>query len=179
MRHRVQRHDHKHIDGIRHGDSFVPNPPMFEFAAGPRQTETREDSRRMSNREGKGGIYLPRIGRPGDGCGLLGWQSFHLPRTCAQFGPVIPIIKYRTVEEAIPRANAVEVGLGGSVWGDDPKLAAKYAQQLECGTAWVNQHGALHPLAPFGGIKCSGLGVENNVEGLHEYTTLQVLSVAH
>ena len=96
-----------------------------------------------------------------------------------QFGPVIPIIKYRTVEEAIQRANAVEVGLGGSVWGDDPKLAAKYAQQLECGTTWVNQHGALHPLAPFGGIKCSGLGVENNVEGLHEYTTIQVLSVAH
>jgi acyl-CoA reductase-like NAD-dependent aldehyde dehydrogenase len=95
-----------------------------------------------------------------------------------QFGPVIPIIKYRTVEEAIRRANAVDVGLGGSVWGNDPKEAAKYAQQLECGTAWVNQHSALHPLAPFGGIKCSGLGVENNLEGLHEYTTIQVLSVA-
>jgi acyl-CoA reductase-like NAD-dependent aldehyde dehydrogenase len=95
-----------------------------------------------------------------------------------QFGPVIPIIKYRTVDEAIRRANAVEVGLGGSVWGNDPKEAAGYAQQLQCGTAWVNQHAALHPLAPFGGIKASGLGVENNLEGLHEYTTIQVLSVA-
>lgn len=95
-----------------------------------------------------------------------------------QFGPVIPLIKYRTVEEAIRRANAVEVGLGGSIWGDDPRAAANYARQLECGTAWVNQHGALHPLAPFGGIKCSGMGVENNIEGLHEYTTIQVLSVA-
>lgn len=95
-----------------------------------------------------------------------------------QFGPVIPIIKYRTVEEAIRRANAVEVGLGGSVWGNDPKEAARYVQQLECGTAWVNQHATLHPLAPFGGIKCSGLGVENNLQGLHEYTTIQVVNVA-
>jgi acyl-CoA reductase-like NAD-dependent aldehyde dehydrogenase len=95
-----------------------------------------------------------------------------------QFGPVIPIIKYRTVDEAIRRANSLDVGLGGSVWGDDPEEAAKYARQLECGTAWVNQHGALHPLAPFGGVKCSGLGVEFNVDGLKEYTTIQVVNVA-
>jgi acyl-CoA reductase-like NAD-dependent aldehyde dehydrogenase len=95
-----------------------------------------------------------------------------------QFGPVIPIIKYRSVEEAMRRANSLEVGLGGSVWGNDPQEAAKYARQLECGTAWVNQHGALHPLAPFGGVKSSGLGVEFNVDGLKEYTTIQVVNVA-
>ncbi len=95
-----------------------------------------------------------------------------------QFGPVIPLVKYKTVDEAIRRANALEVGLGGSVWGDDPKEAAKYAGQLECGTAWVNQHGTLHPLAPFGGVKCSGIGVEFNVDGLKEYTTVQVVNVA-
>ena len=95
-----------------------------------------------------------------------------------QFGPVIPVLKYRTVEEAIARANSVEVGLGGSVWGNDAKEAAGYARQLECGTAWVNQHGSLHPLAPFGGVKCSGLGVEFNVDGLKEYTTIQVVNVA-
>jgi len=94
-----------------------------------------------------------------------------------QFGPVIPILKYRTVEEAIQRANALEFGLGGSVWGDDLDLAARYAAQLECGTAWVNQHGTLHPMAPFGGIKGSGIGVEFNVDGLKEYTTVQVVSV--
>jgi acyl-CoA reductase-like NAD-dependent aldehyde dehydrogenase len=95
-----------------------------------------------------------------------------------QFGPVIPLVKYRTVAEAIRRANSVDVGLGGSVWGNDPEEAAKYARQLECGTAWVNQHGALHPLAPFGGVKCSGIGVEFNVDGLKEYTTIQVVNVA-
>ncbi|HEY3785304.1 MAG TPA: aldehyde dehydrogenase family protein [Steroidobacteraceae bacterium] len=95
-----------------------------------------------------------------------------------QFGPVIPLVKYKTVEEALRRANSLDVGLGGSVWGNDPQEAAKYATQLECGTAWVNQHGTLHPLAPFGGVKCSGIGVEFNVDGLKEYTTVQVVNVA-
>jgi acyl-CoA reductase-like NAD-dependent aldehyde dehydrogenase len=95
-----------------------------------------------------------------------------------QFGPVIPVLSYRTVDEAIRRANSLEVGLGGSVWGDDVGAAAGLARQLECGTAWVNQHGALHPMAPFGGVKCSGIGVEFNLDGLKEYTTVQVLNVA-
>jgi acyl-CoA reductase-like NAD-dependent aldehyde dehydrogenase len=95
-----------------------------------------------------------------------------------QFGPVIPIIKYKSVDEALQRANSLEVGLGGSVWGNDPGEAAKYARRLECGTAWVNQHGSLHPLAPFGGVKNSGVGVEFNVDGLKEYTTIQVVNVA-
>jgi len=95
-----------------------------------------------------------------------------------QFGPAIPIVKYRTVDEAIARANALDVGLGGSVWGNDTAEAARLAVRLECGTAWVNQHGGLHPLAPFGGVKQSGIGVEFNVDGLKEYTTIQVLNVA-
>jgi acyl-CoA reductase-like NAD-dependent aldehyde dehydrogenase len=95
-----------------------------------------------------------------------------------QFGPVIPILKYRTLEEAIERANSLDVGLGGSVWGNNPQEAAHLASRLECGTAWVNQHGMVNPLAPFGGVKQSGIGVEFNVEGLKEYTTIQVLNVA-
>jgi acyl-CoA reductase-like NAD-dependent aldehyde dehydrogenase len=95
-----------------------------------------------------------------------------------QFGPAIPIIKYKTVDEALQRANSLEVGLGGSVWGNDPEEAARYARRLECGTAWVNQHGNLHPMAPFGGVKSSGIGVEFNVDGLKEYTTVQVINVA-
>jgi acyl-CoA reductase-like NAD-dependent aldehyde dehydrogenase len=95
-----------------------------------------------------------------------------------QFGPALPIIRYRDVEEALARANALDVGLGGSVWGDDLQQASELAARLECGTAWVNQHGGLHPLAPFGGVKNSGIGVEFNVDGLKEYTTIQVLNIA-
>lgn len=95
-----------------------------------------------------------------------------------QFGPVIPVVRYRTVEEALEKANALDVGLGGSVWGDDKEEASRLAQRLECGTAWVNQHGTLNPLAPFGGVKHSGIGVEFGLEGLKEYTTLQTVNVA-
>lgn len=95
-----------------------------------------------------------------------------------QFGTVIPVLKYKSVEEAVERANSLEVGLGGSVWGDDKTEATRIAQQLNCGTAWVNQHGPLNPLAPFGGVKCSGIGVQFNVDGLREYTTVQVVNVA-
>jgi acyl-CoA reductase-like NAD-dependent aldehyde dehydrogenase len=52
------------------------------------------------------------------------------------------------------------------------------AVRLECGTAWVNQHAGLHPMAPHSGVKNSGIGVEFTVDGLKEYTTVQVLSVA-
>jgi acyl-CoA reductase-like NAD-dependent aldehyde dehydrogenase len=95
-----------------------------------------------------------------------------------QFGPAIPILRYRDLNEAVARANSLDVGLGGSAWADDVERGSEIAGRLECGTAWVNQHGTLHPMAPFGGVKCSGIGVEFNVDGLKEYTTIQVLYVA-
>jgi len=95
-----------------------------------------------------------------------------------QFGTAIPVLKYRTVDEAIARANSLEVGLGGSVWGNDIEEASAFASQLVCGTAWVNQHGVLHPMAPFGGVRQSGIGTEFGVDGLKEYTTIQVVNVA-
>ena len=62
-----------------------------------------------------------------------------------------------------------------SVWGADNEEALEVARRMECGSVWINQHGALNPMAPFGGIKSSGIGVEFGVEGLAEYTTIQVV----
>jgi acyl-CoA reductase-like NAD-dependent aldehyde dehydrogenase len=95
-----------------------------------------------------------------------------------QFGPLLPIIKYSDVNEVLEKANGLETGLGGSVWSSDIERAAEIAAKLECGTAWVNQHGPIAPNIPFGGVKCSGIGVEFAEEGLHEYTTIQVVNVA-
>jgi acyl-CoA reductase-like NAD-dependent aldehyde dehydrogenase len=92
-----------------------------------------------------------------------------------QFGPVLPVIRYTDVEDAIERANALDVGLGGSAWSSDPALAKAVAHRLECGTAWVNSHGGIKPFAPFGGVKGSGFGVEFGDLGLKEYTSLQVV----
>lgn len=92
-----------------------------------------------------------------------------------QFGPALPIIKYSDIDDAIAQANNVDVGLGGSVWSKDIEKARSIAAQLECGSAWINSHGMLNPMAPFGGRKSSGLGVEFGDEGLAEYTDIQVI----
>ncbi len=95
-----------------------------------------------------------------------------------QFGPLLPIIKYSDLDDVIARANGLEVGLGGSVWSSDAERGSAVAARLECGTAWVNAHGGLAPNVPFGGVKCSGIGVEFGEEGLQEYTTIQIVNVA-
>lgn len=92
-----------------------------------------------------------------------------------QFGPVLPVLRYEGEDEAVRRANATEFGLSGSVWSSDPERAAQRAEQLECGTVWVNDHLALAPYQPFGGHKHSGLGVENGPWGLDSFSELQVL----
>ncbi|MEO1628865.1 MAG: aldehyde dehydrogenase family protein, partial [Bacteroidota bacterium] len=94
-----------------------------------------------------------------------------------QFGPVLPIIRYKTVEEAIQKANDTTTGLGASVWGDDLEAAAKVAARIESGTVWINQHGTIHPMVPFGGMKDSGYGVEFGIEGLKAVTQPQVISI--
>ena len=92
-----------------------------------------------------------------------------------QFGPALPIISYRDVDDVVERANATHFGLSGSVWGTDSDRAAAIAGRLECGTAWVNTHLALAPQQPFGGFKWSGVGVENGPWGLAEFSEIQVV----
>jgi acyl-CoA reductase-like NAD-dependent aldehyde dehydrogenase len=94
------------------------------------------------------------------------------------FGPILPIIKYTDIDEVIERANRNESGLGGSIWSSDTRKAAELAQRLECGSAWVNDHGAIQPDAPFGGVKQSGMGVEFGLYGLEEFTSIQTLKIA-
>jgi acyl-CoA reductase-like NAD-dependent aldehyde dehydrogenase len=94
------------------------------------------------------------------------------------FGPILPIIRYTNVDDAVARANASPYGLGASVWSSDTEAAAKVASRLESGTVWVNQHCALDPAIPFPAHKQSGLGVEGGREGLYAYTALQVVNIA-
>lgn len=89
------------------------------------------------------------------------------------FGPVLPIIKYSDVEDALQRANDNPNGLGGSVWSGDTAQALELAKRLECGTAWINNHASLSPNVPFGGVKESGVGVEFSTHGLKEFTSIQ------
>jgi acyl-CoA reductase-like NAD-dependent aldehyde dehydrogenase len=95
-----------------------------------------------------------------------------------QFGPVVPILKYSDLEDAIARANDTRYGLSGSVWTSNPDRGREIAARLEVGTAWVNQHRATSAFVPFGGAKESGYGRQYSLLGLKGYMEPEVISVA-
>jgi acyl-CoA reductase-like NAD-dependent aldehyde dehydrogenase len=94
------------------------------------------------------------------------------------FGPILPMLKFKDVDDVIERANASEYGLAGAVWSKDVSKAIEIARRMETGTVWINQNLNLRPDTPFAGRKGSGLGVENGMEGLLEYMAPQAVYVA-
>ena len=91
------------------------------------------------------------------------------------FGPILPLMKFKDIDEVIERANNNPYGLGGTVWSADLGQAKRIAERLQTGTVWINQPIAPSPKAPFAGRKQSGLGIENGAEGLLEYTATQTI----
>lgn len=94
------------------------------------------------------------------------------------FGPILPVIRYHDVADAVARANASPYGLGASVWSSDVTRATEVARQLDAGSVWVNQHMALTANIPLRGAKESGIGTENAIEGFLEFTQAQILNIA-
>jgi acyl-CoA reductase-like NAD-dependent aldehyde dehydrogenase len=150
----------------------VNNQPQLEFVE-----ELIEDARQRGGRILAGGEALP------------GANGYFLKPTIVseiddsarlvaeeQFGPALPILPFREIDDAVERANDTIFGLGASVWGRDVERASAVAARLEAGTTWVNQHLKLEPDVPFGGRKQSGLGREMGIWGLEEFCELQVLS---
>jgi acyl-CoA reductase-like NAD-dependent aldehyde dehydrogenase len=95
-----------------------------------------------------------------------------------QFGPVLPLLSYKTIDEVIDRANDSPYGLGGTIWSADPERALAVAMRLDTGIAWVNCHMSLTPDVAVGGSKQSGVGLEQGLEGLEEFTQRHVAWVA-
>jgi len=95
-----------------------------------------------------------------------------------QFSPILPVLKYKDVNDAIKRANDTQYGLGGTVWSKNTDRALEVARQIESGTVWVNKHLDLPADIPFGGAKQSGLGKEMGREGLEEYTQSKIINMA-
>jgi acyl-CoA reductase-like NAD-dependent aldehyde dehydrogenase len=90
---------------------------------------------------------------------------------CEQFGPVIPLIPYQTLDQAIEMANDSEFGLCSSVWSSDTKRAVEIARQIEAGSTFINSHSleSVDLRMPFGGIKQSGIGREFTDLSLADY----------
>lgn len=92
------------------------------------------------------------------------------------FGPVLVVLTYDSVEEAIKIANDTDYGLSAGVWGDEDQ-AIEIARELDAGMVWINDWHVIHPAYPFGGFKQSGLGREGGPHALDEYTEAKFISL--
>jgi acyl-CoA reductase-like NAD-dependent aldehyde dehydrogenase len=86
------------------------------------------------------------------------------------FGPVLAVSTFDGEDEAIAMANDTEYGLAGSVWTLNIQRAHRVAQRMRAGTVWVNSYRAVSPAVPFGGFGASGMGRENGVDSLLDFT---------
>ena len=93
------------------------------------------------------------------------------------FGPVLSIITFSTLDEAVSLANATRYGLAASIWTKDLYEANYFAERIRAGTIWINTYGSFFNEVPFGGYKQSGLGRELGRAGLREYTELKSITV--
>ncbi len=160
------------------GDGFEPevelgpvqNRPQFERVLG-----LIEDALRRGGQALAGGAALDRpgyfiaptiIAGVAEGARLVDEE---------QFGPVLPLLTFTEVEDAVNRANATRFGLGASVWSGHPQRASDIARLLDAGTVWVNAHGGSDPDIPFGGFKESGVGRGLGLMGLKSYAEPRVL----
>ena len=85
------------------------------------------------------------------------------------FGPVLSTITFRTVDEAIEKANNTAYGLSAGIWTEKGSRILQVAAQLKAGVVWANTFNRFDPTSPFGGYKESGYGREGGLQGLHAY----------
>ena len=93
------------------------------------------------------------------------------------FGPVMSIIKFKSVEEVVRRANTTAYGLAAAVWTKDITKAMAISNSVRAGTVWVNCYDVFDAAAPFGGFKQSGLGRELGEYGLQNYIEVKTVTV--
>lgn len=93
------------------------------------------------------------------------------------FGPILPLLKWKDEADVIRRANDTPYGLGASVWGKDLDAVQRIGGQLDAGTVWLNEIHQYSPHQAFGGHKQSGIGCENSLHGLMEYTNWQTITL--
>jgi aldehyde dehydrogenase (NAD+) len=94
------------------------------------------------------------------------------------FGPVLSVIKFSDVDEAIALANDSDYGLSAGVWTDDLVQAQQIARELRAGSIWINDWHMLRTDAPFGGYKASGYGREMGRHSIDAYVETKAVSMS-
>jgi acyl-CoA reductase-like NAD-dependent aldehyde dehydrogenase len=94
------------------------------------------------------------------------------------FGPVLSILTYRDVDDAIRVANDVSYGLTASIWTRDVTLAHRAASQVQCGFVWINTTSRHYAGTPFGGYRNSGIGREEGIQELLDFTQIKTVNLS-
>jgi succinate-semialdehyde dehydrogenase/glutarate-semialdehyde dehydrogenase len=158
------------------GDQFAADTKM-----GPLHTEGQraEVEAQVADAVGRGARVLAGGKRPEGGEYAKGW--FYPATVLADvpedsrmvteevFGPAVPVMVVKDLDEAIAKANATVYGLGSSIFTKDMAKARRAAEQLEAGYTWVNDIQVAYDQLPFGGVKQSGYGKEHGIEALEGY----------
>jgi succinate-semialdehyde dehydrogenase/glutarate-semialdehyde dehydrogenase len=161
----------------------IGDPMSDRTDIGPLATKTiREELHDQVTRSVEAGAILRTGGETPTGAGYFYPPTVltEVPRNCPvateeTFGPVAPVFRVASADEALELANATDFGLGAAVWTRNEATAARFTERLQAGSVFVNAMVASDPRLPFGGIGRSGYGRELGIYGLREFLNIKTV----